>query len=1105
MGTRFFTNDGENTLLKKFEGVFHHNPDLRRFDALVGYLRASGYFAIRPFLKTLPEIRILVGINVDPILDAYHRKGQLLLADADKVLKSFREGLALDVQQARYSPDVEQGMTDFLEDVLSGKVQIKAHPTRRLHAKIYIFLPQGFNEHKPGHVITGSSNLTASGLGASHQDEQTYEFNVLSHDYADVDFAKEEFEKLWQEAVTVLPREVGAVIETSYLRNDLTPFDLYYKLLIEYFGPAIEYDPNNESDLPDGFMRLAYQMDAVTQGFLLLQKHHGFFLSDVVGLGKTVIAILIAKKFFHHNGFPGHLSEILIVVPPALKDSWRETVDHFRLKGVRILTNGSLHKIRKPEKYDLVIVDEAHKFRNDTAAAYDELQRICKSRTSRRLPDGSYTRKKVILVSATPLNNRPDDIKNLLLLFQDGKDSTLDISNLQRFFAARQKEYQKALKELSVEEARIEIKRLYEMIRSKVVTEITIRRTRTDLREHEDYLRDLESQGIRFPAVNPPHKILYPLSESMDRLYDETLSKIDQGLTYNRYRAVGHLVPEKRVKYQQAEQISAQLARIMRTLLLKRLDSSFYAFTRSLSRFRDSTRAMVTMFENGTIFIAPKLNVSEYILEGREEELLEKVLEAQQNDPTIEICTPEDFEDAFLPGLTGDLEILNRLCEQWEAVDEDPKFDVFLDRLDSEFLAPGTNHEATLTGSPRLVIFSESKETTDYLLRRLRENGYDRILAISSKTRKDHMPAVRANFDANVPATERANDVDILISTEVLAEGVNLHRANVILNYDTPWNATRLMQRIGRINRIGTTAEEVHVFNFFPTAKVDADIDLKKKAMVKLQAFHSALGEDSQIYSTDEEVDSFGLFDRNLEEERDESLSLLMELRKFRQQHPERFREIRNLPLRARLGRKDKLRDGDSIAFVRNKRRDGFFYLRKNEPVEELSFVEAARVFHANAKEAAIPLPAHHHDHVNRAVEHYHETLRAETVRDQVVDHQIGPNERKALQFLGIFIQHPNLASREEKQLLKHAQVAVRRAAFVKLQRDLNKLEKAHAKKALKPAALLDKTLEIINRYDLSAYAEGEVETRAAGYSKQDLEPEIILSESFSAGKGTER
>ncbi len=1097
MSTRFFTNDNSNTLLKKFEGIFENNPDLARFDALVGYLRASGYFAIRPKLVNVPVVRILVGINVDNIVEEYHKKGQLFLADAGKALKEFREALTADIQNARYSREVEAGILQFVEDVVSKKVEIKAHPTKRLHAKIYIFLPEGFNEHKPGHVITGSSNLTASGLGAQ-RDEQTYEFNALSHDYDDVKFAADEFEKLWDESVHVLPKEITEVTKNSFLRDDLTPFELYYKLLIEYFGPAIEYDPNSETDLPEGFMRLAYQMDAVTQGFLLLQKHGGFFLADVVGLGKTIIAILIAKKFFYHNGFPGHLSETLVIVPPALKDGWIATIEKFGLKGVRVVSNGSLHKILNAKKYDLVIVDEAHKFRNDTAASYDELQRICKTRTTRRFPDGSYYRKRVILVSATPLNNRPNDIKNQLLLFQDGKDSTLEVPNLQRFFANRQKEFQKALKDLSPENARIEIQRIYELIRTKIVTEVTIRRTRTDLREHDDYSKDLDAQGITFPKVRPPHKILYPLSAELEQLYDETLADLDKGLTYNRYRAIGALVPEKRIKYQQAEQISSQLARIMRTLLLKRLDSSFHAFTRSLGRFRDNTQAMVTMFERGKIYIAPSLNVSEYIIEDREEELAELILSMQGDDATLQICSPEDFEPNFLPGLKKDLDILIDLAARWGAVKEDPKLDEFVHRLKTELLSPSINHSAATHGKPKLVVFSESKETTDYLVKQLHLRGFEKILTIDSSTRKDRMPKVRANFDANVPLVEQLDDFEIIISTEVLAEGVNLHRANVILNYDTPWNSTRLMQRIGRINRIGTTAEEIHIYNFFPTAKVDADIDLKKKALVKLQAFHSALGEDSQIYSTDEEVDNFGLFDKDLEEEKDESLALLMELRKFRQQNPERFREIRNLPLRARVGRKDKLRDKTTISFVRNRRRDGFYYVHEDKTVEELSFVEAARIFHANAMEKSLPLPECHHDQVNAAVGHYHETLKSEAVRDQIVDNQIGPNERKALQFLNIFISHPTLASVEEKILLRHAQLAVRKATYGKLQRDLVKLEKLQKKTPLKAAALLDKTLEIIGRYDFSSYDGESAEDLNAGLTAAELEPVIILSESFS-------
>jgi len=1096
MSTRFFTNSNGNTLLAKFRGIFDHNSDITRFDALIGYLRASGYFAIRPHLEAVPKIRLLVGINVDAIVDEYQKKGHLFLADAGKTLQQFRENLAADIRDSRYTPEVEKGILQFAEDVATKKVELRAHPTKRLHAKIYLFIPQGFNEHKAGAVITGSSNLTAAGLGVEEA-SSNYEFNALLHAYEDVKFASDEFEGLWNESIPILPTEISAITATSHLREDLTPFELYLKLLIEYFGPAIDYDPNSETDMPEGFMRLAYQMDAVKQGFLMLQKHHGFFLADVVGLGKTIVGTLIAKKFFYHNGFPNHLSEILVVAPPTMLQAWRDAFDKFGIKTAKFESCGSLHKIRSANRFDLVIVDEAHRFRNDTADAFDLLQRICKTPTKRRLADGSFARKKIVLVSATPLNNRPDDIKNLVALFQDLKDSTLEIHNLQRFFARKQKEFEKAMRELTHEEARAAIHAIYEEIRVKIVQEVTIRRTRTDLLEHEDYAKDLEAQGIRFPKVGRPHKILYPLPRSIEALYDKTVETLAGKLTYNRYRAIAFLVPEKKLRYQQADRISAQLAKIMKIMLLKRLDSSFTAFRGSLRRFRDATDAMVRMFEKGTIYIAPNLGVSEYILDGREEELIALIEEAQHTDPSISICGPDDFEKGFLPGLCSDFELLDALVKAWDAVEEDPKLDAFVEHLNDELLSKERNHPAALGKAPKLVVFSESKETTHYLAKSLLGLGYDRVLTVDSASRKDRMPAIRLNFDANVPLEDQHDDFDILISTEVLAEGVNLHRANVILNYDTPWNSTRLMQRIGRVNRIGTTAEMVHVFNFFPTAKVDADIELKKKAVVKLQAFHSALGEDSQIYSTDEVVDNFGLFDSDMQEEKDEALALLMELRKFRHENAARFREIRNLPLRARCGRRDKTRAATTVTFIRNKRRDAFYHLpAEGEPIE-LSFVEAARIFQANAKEKACPLHELHHAQVGSALERFRADLQADAARGDVVDHQIGPNEQKALRFLSLFLSLP-MTSAEEKQKIKAAQDAIRRARFAKLHRELNKLEKNQKDTPVQGALLLEKALHILSGFPLMTTDEGRIEENRGGLTNADLQPAIILSESFT-------
>ncbi len=1099
--TRFFTNTAENTLLNKFAGVFAHNPDIERFDALVGYLRSSGYFALIPHLHKVPLVRILVGIDVDALLARSHSKGLLHLGDTDKTLAEVTKALQRDIEKAPYRKEIEDGIRQFVEDVSSKRVQIRAHPTKRLHAKIYIFFPKGFCEHKPGAVITGSSNLTAAGLG-TEEAQRNYEFNVLLHDFTDVKFASEEFESLWKESFEVLPETVRGVVRHSYLRADITPFELYIKFLLEYFGPAIEYDPNAESDLPKGIKNLSYQSDAVTEGWLKLEKHRGFFLADVVGLGKTIVAARIAKKFYYHNGFPNHRSRILIIVPPAMKENWKAALELFGIDdAARVLPNGSLHKIKpaEAERYDLIIVDEAHKFRNDTAGGYDLLQKLCKTRTRYRLTNGEFSEKRVILVSATPLNNRPGDIRNLVLLFQDGKDSTV-IGNLQHFFAQRIKEYDSARKMVDPAEAQAAISRIYELIREQVVAPLTVRRTRTDLIADKRYKADLEAQGISFPRVEKPRPIYYQLDEALDQLYETTIQLLSDsaagGLTYNRYRAIAFLSnPKLKEKYERADFIAQQLAWIMKTLLVKRIDSSFVAFTNSLRRFRDATHAMVSMFEKGNIYIAPNLSVSDYILENREVELIAAIEQARETDPTITVATPQDFRPEFHEGLLHDAEILDDLVQRWEAVKHDPKLDEFLARLKPQLLTPETNE----TG--KLVIFSEARDTTTYLAEQLDAGGFGPVLIVDSHNRKAVMPVVRANFDANAPHdAERKDDYRILISTEVLAEGVNLHRAHVVVNYDTPWNSTRLMQRIGRVNRIGTTAQKIYIYNFYPTSQVNSDIELERKAKLKLFAFHTALGEDSGIYSPDEDPESFGLFEKDLEEQRDERLAFLSFLRDFKDAHPDEFRRIRAIPMRARCGRLDAAKSGSSLAFVRNDRRDAFY--RVSEPaLEEIGFVETARAFRAEVAEKPAPLPDSHHDQVRGAVADFREKLEADAVRERAVDHTLGPNEQKAIRLLAAARGMPHVSA-AEKALLHSAQNAIKLAKFQDLPRKLNALQKAVANpktgtSRVTTAAYLDRLLAIVRSYPLEV-EEPEADERDPAIEFSGFEPRIILSESFT-------
>ena len=1088
MGTNFFTNEKENTLLEKIEGVFKYKK-VHFFDALVGYFRASGYFRIRKFIQQTPRIRILVGINVDKLTYLANQQGLLFNPNSEQSQEEFFNEIKKNIQEAKYDKEVEDGMYQFIEDIVSGRIEMRIHPKQNIHAKIYIFREKVYHPHGYGSVITGSSNLTEAGL------EKNFEFNVELRYDDDIQFATETFERLWAESVEIDISHIEKIKTESYLNTDFTPYEVYLKFLLEYFGKSIDFDPNSVSDLPKGYKKLSYQIDAVNDGYSKMMKHNGFFLSDVVGLGKTIVSALIAKKFFFANGFPMHRSHTLIIVPPALKEGWERTMTEFKLDNYKIITNGSLHKLKNPSLYDLVIVDEAHKFRSDTASMYNELQKLCKTKTLHA--DGSLHDKKVILVSATPLNNKPEDIANLVYLFQDSKDSTLEEGNLQRFFREQIDKYRKAKDLKDIELISKEVKAIYEKIRVKVVEPLTVRRTRTDLMENEAYRKDLEKQNVHFPDVKAPHKIYYQLDTKLEELYDKTIrylkGKENGTLKYYRYQAIKYLLPPKKNKYKKADLISIQLAGIMKTLLVKRIDSSFYAFKQSLKRYYQANKVMLDMFEKGVIYIAPNLKVNELLSEGREDELIRQIEEAQYTDPTIEVCTSEDFETVFIDGLKQDGQVLKELVEAWDKVTCDPKLDIFI----NEYMK-GKLFDKSINQEGKLVIFSESKETTNYLSDALKANGFNRVLTVQSDNRNDKMPALEANFDANYKG-EKKNDYNIVISTEVLAEGVNLHRANVIVNYDTPWNSTRLMQRIGRVNRIGSTAKEVHIFNFFPTTNVNNDIELEKKAKMKLFAFHAALGEDSQIYSTDENPESFGLFDKNVDEERDEKLRYLMWLRQLKEDDPDLIKRINKMPLRARVGRKSKLIPMSTITFIRNKRRDAFTFVREDGSIEELTFLEAVKEFEARVDEKAIPLHDKHHEQVAKAIEVFSEKEEAAKAATKKVVNNQGPNEKKALAYLDGFVSVPNITD-EEVALIRKAQRAISTGKFQQLQRDINKLQSATKKTPVKIVVLLEKLMKIITSYPIEHI---ELNTHGAQAVnnmkvKKDLMPEIIISESFA-------
>lgn len=812
--SHIFTNKDGNTLIKEFEGVLQHNPQIRNLDAVVGFLRASGYFSLRPFLDNIGKVRVLIGIDVDKYIAKAAQQGKLFFGAEEEVKEEYLRKLRTDIETSNYRKDIEDGMYLMVQDLLDKKLELRAHPSKKIHAKIYVLYPDNFNQYSQSMAITGSSNLSGNGLGIT-QDKQ-YEFNVKLDRYDDVKFAKDEFEQLWNEAegCEITSEDIKAAIDRTYLKGDVPPYDLYIKMLMEYYADRVlETDSTDPFDMPEGYTKYDYQMDAVIEGYQKLIRYDGFFLSDVVGLGKTIVATMIAKKFLIENGYEH--TKILVVYPPAVEQNWKSTFKDFGIdKYAKFITNGSLSKVLdeedynywNAEEYDLILVDEAHKFRSHTTSAFEQLQEICKMP---RLETGNISgyKKKVMLISATPMNNSPADIYTEILLFQDPRHCTIDgVSNLTAFFSPLIKEFKRLRKNnnTSIED----FKRLAEKVRDRIIKPLTVRRTRTDIESIPRYNKDVNG----FPKVEHPIENQYELNEHLANLFEQAIQILDKQLTYARYQAIAYLKPEvANGLYDNAELISRSLAGIRKNGLVKRLESSFYAFQVSIENFHQANQNMIDMFDNDKVYIAPDLDINLLLESGLSEEEIEEKLNAKaSNNPKNAIFHAADFRPEFIDMLHNDQAILEQMLADWKDIsdEDDSKFAKFNELLKHELFRSDRNPEK------KLVVFSESVDTVDYLKRRINRKD---VLVISAQNRNKQFKTIRENFDANYK--QKLNEYNIILTTDVLAEGVNLHRSNVIVNYDTPWNSTRLMQRIGRVNRIGSASK--HIYNYCCLVKIN--------------------------------------------------------------------------------------------------------------------------------------------------------------------------------------------------------------------------------------------------------------------------------------------
>lgn len=1096
--SHIFTNQNGNTLMKEFEGVLQHNPQIRNLDAVVGFLRASGYFSLRPFLDSINKVRVLIGIDVDKYIAEAARQGKLFFGAEDDVKQDYLRQIRKDIESSYYRKEIEDGMFQMVQDLLDGKLELRAHPSKKIHAKIYVLYPDDFNQYTQGMVITGSSNLSGNGLGIT--EERQYEFNVKMTQHEDVQFAKDEFEQLWEEAkgCEITADDLKTSIDRTYLKGEVSPYDLYIKMLMEYFSDRIlETDNDDPLDMPEGYSKYDYQMDAVIEGFQKLVRYDGFFLADVVGLGKTVIATMIAKKFLIENG-RDH-TKILVVYPPAVEQNWKTTFKDFGIdKYAKFISNGSLFKVLdednynywNADEYDLVLVDEAHKFRSHTTSAFEQLQEICKMP---RIETGNISgyKKKVMLISATPMNNTPADLYNEILLFQDPRHCTIDgVGNLTAFFAPLIVEFRK-LRNNPEADIR-DFKKLAEKVRDRVIKPLTVRRTRTDIEHVPRYNKDVNG----FPKVERPIESRYELNEHLANLFERAMQTLDKELTYARYQAIAYLKQDvSNGLYDNAELISRSLAGIRKNGLVKRLESSFYAFQVSINNFRQANQNMLDMFANNKVFIAPDLDINTMLATMTEEEIEERLNEKAKNNPKNAVFKADDFRPDFIEMLQADQIILEQMCNEWQDIsdNDDSKFAKFKELLKHELFKIENNPEQ------KLVVFSESVDTVNYLQRRI--NRPD-VLVISSDNRGQQFKTIRENFDANYKT--KLNDYNIILTTDVLAEGVNLHRSNVIVNYDTPWNSTRLMQRIGRVNRIGSVSKHIYNYVFYPSREGNREINLNQIAVSKIQTFHSTFGEDNQIYSQNEILDRSlsKLFDEALKEQKkdfNQEIPYYEELRSLYQTNRREYNRIAKLSLRSRTGRKPRMVDGvtlscDTLVFLKTNFRKVFFIVSEN--AEEISVLDALRYFKALPDEQPVERIKEHHQHVEKALVKFRairdtEIQQEETARE--AQGNMGAQVSTAISLLTNFMREidDNDLYLKVAQLKTLAERGVITYIAKRLQRMQKDLRRVSGKTRMIHDEALAEIIEMAKKYAPYYMAE------EALLNAKETDAEIILSESF--------
>ncbi len=941
MNNNFITNTEKTISLKdRLQKLISASSELK---FLVGFFYFSGWQEIyKELLKNdKVKLKVLVGLQVDKyltgIVEVENKDDSL---SREEHFTRFIKSLGYAINNADMDNEEFYNQIEFFIKLLEDERLIIKKTLNPNHAKVYLFKLDGqfqdlFNIN--GQFITGSSNLTKAGLRSQE------EFNVEIRDYG-FETAENYFDELWNQAIPITEAPNGRKIILDFLKNKtqtslITPYEAYAYILKTYIELYESKKINSYLDRileETGFEKYTYQIDAVNQALNIIETYNGVIIADVVGLGKSVIASLIANQLGKRG---------LILCPPGLigdrKESsgWWEYKNKFKLYSLDIASSGNLEaeaeSIRKNNtEYEVVIVDEAHRFRNQDTSAYEALADICRGKI-------------VILLTATPFNNSPADIFALLKLFiipgQSGITIEPDLEGRFHSYNYRFKNLSFILKNHNSAntEKRTKAERLYtkmfglklpadisivkenvgEMASDikNVITPVIIRRNRLDLKTDFEYKKEIQNLS----EIKDPEELFYELNKEQSEFYDKIIEVYfgEDGIFKGAiYRPFEYETEQKNKKDQEDNRAFIQqrnLFDFMRRLLVKRFESSFGAFDKSIERFLRTHKMVKSFIESSRQYILDRKVIdSIYNDEDNADdftsEAIEKALEEFKRNAKDKTSPKHTkiyeidkfkFKDKFLRDIDNDIELFEQIqkeINELNLVNNDPKRGTVLKDI-KRVLSEENNPKR------KIILFTEYTDTVLHLKDYFKKELLGRVLFCDGNITKKFAVELDANFNARYE--EPKDDYDVLITSDKLSEGVNLNRAGLIINYDIPWNPTRVIQRVGRINRIGTKVfDELFIYNFFPTEQGASQVKIREIAQQKMFLIHNALGEDAKIFDPDEEPTASGLFQKiNSNPEEDEELNIVTivrnEFNNIKEDHPEVIERVKELPNRTKTAK----------------------------------------------------------------------------------------------------------------------------------------------------------------------------------------------------------